>query len=143
MDTRVNICIYYQIPQSKTNVTGTHYATRLDPPCLGQAMSFAGSQESPLLPQKLTLLGITTSFYTRASLTGFVVAPRWPPSSSPKSPFMYEILCDADPDKSVLVLQLNAPGNLRSHYTRKASDRQIRMSMNKLSGRYYPSHRIS
>ena len=75
------------------------------------------------------------------SNTGLVVAPRWPPSGSPKSPFMYEILYGVDPDKSVL--QLNAPGNLRHRSKREASDRRIRTSMTNLSVRYYPSHRVS
>ena len=42
---------------------------------------------------------------------------------------MHEVLYDSDPGKPVLVLQLDAPRNLRC--------------MTKLSGRYYPSHRIS
>jgi hypothetical protein len=71
--------------------------------------------------------------------TDFIVAPRWPSSSSPESMFMYEVLYGSGP---VLVLQPNAPGNLRYRSMRDASDRQIRDRMTKLSGRYYPSHRI-
>jgi hypothetical protein len=65
--------------------------------------------------------------------TDFVVAPR-PPSSSLESTF---ILYDADPNKSVLILQPNVPGNLRYRFMREASDPRIRARMTKL---YHSSH---
>ena len=74
--------------------------------------------------------------------TDFMVAPRWPSSSSPESMIMYEVLYGSGPGKPVLLLQPNAPGNLRYRSMREASDRQIRDRMTKLSGRHFVSHRI-
>jgi hypothetical protein len=76
---------------------------------------------------------LSTLFHSKAD---FMVAPCWPTSSSPtESTFMYEVLYGSGPGKPVLVLQPNAPENLRYRATREASDRQIRARMTKLSGR--------
>lgn len=69
--------------------------------------------------------------------TNFMVAPRWPPLNSPNSPFMYEVVYNLDLGKPVLVLQLNAPGDLQSRSMCEASDCQIRTRMMNLSG-WYP-----
>ncbi|KAF8342388.1 hypothetical protein F5887DRAFT_887439, partial [Amanita rubescens] len=63
----------------------------------------------------------------------FMVALYPRTSSSPaESTFMYEVIY-GDPGKPVLVLQPNAPGNLRYRSKRAASDHQIRARMTKLS----------
>ena len=60
--------------------------------------------------------------------------PRWPPPNSLESTFMYEVVYNLNLGGPVLVLKLNAPGDLQSRSTREASHRQIRARMTNLSG---------